>query len=76
MVEMSDHAAASGETAVDDAGAVRINLPAVVAPKLGAGADQTGSGAADQPKQIKTAAAPVVFRNCRRVKGFPGRTEV
>ena len=59
MAETTDQAAASGETAANDAGAVRINLPAVVAPKLSAGADQTDNDAADQAEQIKTAAAPV-----------------
>jgi hypothetical protein len=58
MAETSDHAAGGGETAANDAGAVRINLPAVVAPKLSAAADQAANSAADQPEQIKTAAAP------------------
>jgi hypothetical protein len=58
MAETSDHAARGGETAANDAGAVRINLPAVVAPKLSAAADHAANSAADEPGQTKTAAAP------------------
>jgi hypothetical protein len=58
MAETSDHAAGGGETAATDAGAMRINLPAVVAPKLSAAADQAATSTADEPKQTKTAAAP------------------
>jgi hypothetical protein len=58
MAETSDHAAGVGEIAANDAGAMRINLPAVVAPKLSAAADQAANSAADEPEQIKTAAAP------------------
>ncbi|MFZ0238687.1 MAG: hypothetical protein WAL37_15225 [Xanthobacteraceae bacterium] len=58
MAETSDHAAGADETAANDAGAMRINLPAVVAPKLSAAADQAANGGTDEPEQIKTAAAP------------------
>ena len=58
MADMSDHADGGGDAAAHDAGEVRINLPAVVAPKLSADADQTGNGAADEAAQTKTAAAP------------------
>jgi hypothetical protein len=58
MAETSDHAAGGGETAATDAGAMRINLPAVVAPKLSAAADQAATSTADEPEQTKTAAAP------------------
>ena len=58
MAEPSDHAAGGGSTAVTDAGAMRINLPAVVAPKLSAAADQAENSAGDTPEQTKTAAAP------------------
>ena len=57
MAEPSDHAAGGGSTAVTDAGAMRINLPAVVAPKLSAAADQAKNSAGDEPEQTKTAAA-------------------
>ena len=57
MAETSDHAAGADETAANDAGAMRINLPAVVAPKLSAAADQAANGGTDEPEQIKTAAA-------------------
>ena len=36
MAETSDHAAADGDTAASEAGADRVNLPAVVAPQLSA----------------------------------------
>lgn len=58
MAETSDHAAGGGDTAANDAGEVRINLPAVVAPKLSAAGDQVGNGAAGEAEQLKTAAAP------------------
>ncbi len=58
MAETSDHADGGGETAANDAGEVRVNLPAVVAPKLSAAADQVGNGATDEAAQTKTAAAP------------------
>ncbi len=58
MAETSDHADGGSETAANDAGEVRINLPAVVAPKLSTAADQVGTGATDQAEQTKTAAAP------------------
>jgi hypothetical protein len=58
MAETSDHAAGGGETATTDAGAIRINLPAVVAPKLSAAADQAVNSAGDEPEQTKTAGAP------------------
>jgi hypothetical protein len=57
MAETSDHAAGSGETAANEAGATRINLPAVVAPQLSAAADQAES-APDESAQTKTAAVP------------------
>jgi hypothetical protein len=59
MAETCDHAAGGGETTANEAGAVRINLPAIVAPKLSAAADQAANSAADQPEQVKTAAAPM-----------------
>jgi hypothetical protein len=59
MTETCDHAARGGETAENEAGAVRINLPAVVAPKLSAAAGQAANSTADQPEQSKTAAAPM-----------------
>ncbi len=58
MADMPDHVDGGGDAAANDAGEVRINLPAVVAPKLSADADQTGKGAADEAAQTKTAAAP------------------
>ncbi len=58
MAETSDHADGDGETAANDAGEVRINLPAVVAPKLSAAADQVGTGATDETEQTKTVTAP------------------
>ncbi len=58
MAKTSDHAAGGGDTAANDAGDVRINLPAVVAPKLSAADDQAGNGAADEAERVKTAAAP------------------
>jgi hypothetical protein len=64
MADTPDHAAGGGETAVNDAGAARINLPAVVAPKLGAAADQVEDGARHESEQAKTAAAPAA--RCKR----------
>jgi hypothetical protein len=58
MAETSDHATEGGDTAASEAGAVRVNLPAVVAPKLDAGADQAENGPADKAEQTKTAATP------------------
>ena len=57
MAETSDHAAGDGDTAATDAGATRINLPAVVAPQLSA-ADHGETSAADESAQTKTTAAP------------------
>jgi hypothetical protein len=62
MAETSDHAAGGGDTAANEAGAVRINLPAVVAPKLSAAADQAETSAADEPAQAKTATVPARSR--------------
>jgi hypothetical protein len=58
MAETSDRAAGGGETATTDAGAMRINLPVVVAPKLSGAADQAEHSAGDEPEQTRTAAAP------------------
>src|SRR5215470_20170386 len=58
MSETSDHAAGGGDTAASEAGADRINLPAVVAPKLSAAADQVEDSAADEAEQTKATAAP------------------
>jgi len=58
MAETSDHAAGDGDTAATDAGATRINLPAVVAPQLSASADHGETSAADESAQTKTTAAP------------------
>ena len=57
MAEISDHAAPGGETAASDADPPRINLPAVIAPKLSA-ADQAAAAAAEQSGPSKAAAAP------------------
>src|SRR6516225_6718922 len=57
MAETSDHAAGDGDTAATDAGATRINLPAVVAPQLSA-VDHGETSAADKSAQTKTTAAP------------------
>ena len=57
MAETSDHAAGDGDTAATDAGATRINLPAVVAPQLSA-ADHGETSAADESARTKTTAAP------------------
>lgn len=56
MAETSDHTAAGPDRAANDAGAERINLPAVVVPQLSAAADKAASGAADESEQIKAAA--------------------
>jgi hypothetical protein len=58
MAETPDHAAGGGDTAATDAGAVHINLPAVVAPQLSADADQAENSTAGEAEQTKTAAAP------------------
>ena len=57
MAETSDHAAGDGDTAATDAGATRINLPAVVTPQLSA-ADHGETSAADESARTKTTAAP------------------
>ena len=57
MAETSDHAAGDGDTAATDAGATRMNLPAVVAPQLSA-ADHGETSAADESAQTKTTAVP------------------
>ena len=59
MAETSDGAAGDNDTAATDAGAARINLPAVVAPQLTAAADDRETSAAEESAQTKTAAAPV-----------------
>ena len=56
MAETSDRAAGDNDTATTDAGAARINLPAVVAPQLSAAADHGETSAADESAQTKTAA--------------------
>ena len=58
MAETSDHAAADGDTAANEAGADRVNLPAVVAPQLSAAADEAQSSAGHEAEQTKAAAAP------------------
>ena len=58
MTETSDHGAEGGDTAANEAGAARVNLPAVVAPKLSAADDQAENSAADEAEQTKTATAP------------------
>jgi hypothetical protein len=58
MAETSDHAAAGGDTAANEPGAVRINLPAVVGPHLDAAAEETETSADNEPEQSKAAAAP------------------
>jgi hypothetical protein len=61
-----------GETHVNDAGAARVNLPAVVPPKLEA-ADQSAAGAAaEQSKETKGAAAsaPIPAATPARSKRF------
>ena len=58
MAETSDHAAAGPDKAANDAGAERINLPAVAVPQLSAAADKAASGAADESDQIKPATPP------------------
>ena len=58
MTETSDHGAEGGDTAANEAGAARVNLPAVVAPKLSAADDQAKNSAADEAEQTKTATAP------------------
>ena len=58
MAETSDHAAAHGDTAANEAGADRVNLPAVVAPQLSAAADEAQNSAGHEAEQTKAAAAP------------------
>ena len=58
MAETCDHAAGGGDTAATDAGATPVNLPAVVAPQLSAGAGHGETSAADESAQTKTTAAP------------------
>jgi hypothetical protein len=58
MAETSDHAAADGDTAATEAGADRVNLPAVVAPQLSAAADEAQNSAGHEAEQTKAAAAP------------------
>jgi hypothetical protein len=58
MAETSDHAAAGGDTAANEPGAVRINLPAVVGPQLDAAAEEAETSADNEPEQSKVAAAP------------------
>src|SRR5262249_24729234 len=58
MAETSDHAAASGDTAANEAVADRVNLPAVVAPELRAAADEAQNSAGHEAEQTKAAAAP------------------
>ena len=58
MAETSDYAAAGPDNAASDAGAERINLPAVVTPQLSAAADQAASGAADESDRPKAAVSP------------------
>src|SRR5262249_60819670 len=58
MAETSDHAAASGDTAANEAVADRANLPAVVAPELRAAADEAQNSAGHEAEQTKAAAAP------------------
>ncbi len=56
MAETPDHAAVGGEIAANDAGTARINLPAVVVPKLDA-AEPSEAAAAEQSEQAEAAAA-------------------
>ncbi|MBO0716346.1 MAG: hypothetical protein J2P55_03285, partial [Rhizobiales bacterium] len=58
MAETSDHAAAGGDAATNDAVAACINLPAVMAPKVSAAADQAANDAAEETDHTKTAAIP------------------
>jgi hypothetical protein len=58
MAETSDHAAAVGEAAANEASADCINLPAVVAPQLSAAADQTENGAGEEAEQTKPTSVP------------------
>ena len=52
MADTPDHAAGGGDAAANEAAAARTNLPAVVAPKLSAAADQAENGA-DEAEQTK-----------------------
>ena len=52
----ADHAAAGADAAANDASVVRINLPAVVAPKLSAAADPAAASAAEPSDETKAAA--------------------
>jgi hypothetical protein len=58
MADTPDSAAGGGDAAANESGAVRINLPAVVAPRLSAAADQAQAAAADESEDGKAAAAP------------------
>jgi len=58
MAETPDHAAAGGDTAANEPGAVRINLPAVVGPQLSDAAEEAESSADEESDQSKAAAAP------------------
>jgi hypothetical protein len=58
MADTPDHAAGGGDAAANEAAAARTNLPAVMAPKLSAAADQAETIAADEAEQTKTAAIP------------------
>jgi hypothetical protein len=55
MADSPDHAAMGGDAAANEA-AVRINLPAVVAPKLSAAADQVETTASEPSEETKAAA--------------------
>ena len=56
MAESPDHAAVGGDAAANETGAVCINLPAVVAPKLSAAADHVETSAAEPSEDAKAAA--------------------
>jgi hypothetical protein len=58
MAETPDQTAAGGDTVANEPGAVRINLPVVLGPQLGAGAEEAEPGADDESEQSKAAAAP------------------
>ena len=70
MTETSDHGAEGGDTAANEAGAARVNLPAVVAPKLSAADDQAENSARtkrSKPKLQRRRRAPSVSLRWRRV---------
>jgi hypothetical protein len=58
MADTPDSAAGGGDVAANESDAARINLPAVVAPQLSAGAEQAHTSAADGSVPSKSAAAP------------------